>query len=68
MTKNMGTVDRSIRILAAIVIAVLYLNGTISGLLGAILGIVALMFFVTSVLGYCPAYVPLKISTCKKTS
>ncbi len=66
MKKNMGTIDRAIRILLAIIIAVLYFTNQISGLAAIILGIIAIAFLITSIVGYCPLYVPLKISTIKK--
>ena len=67
MKKNMGTIDRIIRILLAIVVIGLYLNGTITGIAAIILGIVAFIFIVTSLIGFCPLYMPLKISTIKKS-
>ncbi len=66
MAKNMGTVDRVARFVLAIVVGVLYLAGTISGALAIVLGIVAIVFLVTSIVGYCPGYVPLKINTAAK--
>lgn len=66
MKKNMGTVDRIIRIILAIVVAVLYFTGQITGIAAIILGILALIFVVTSAIGFCPLYVPFKISTIKK--
>jgi Protein of unknown function (DUF2892). len=66
MKKNMGTIDRVIRILLAIVVIVLYLNGSITGATAIILGILALVFILTSLIGFCPLYVPLKISTIGK--
>jgi len=65
MSKNEGTVDRIIRALIAIGIAVLYFTGAISGTLAIILGIVAVVLLATSVLGLCPLYAALKISTNK---
>ncbi len=65
MKKNMGTADRVIRTLIAIGIGVLYFTGHISGTLAAVLGVVAVAFLVTSFIGSCPAYGPLKISTRK---
>lgn len=62
----MGSVDRAIRIIAAIVIAVLYFAGQITGLAAIILGIVALSLLVTSFFGFCPAYLPFKLNTGKK--
>ena len=66
MKKNMGTIDRIIRILLAIVVIVLYLNESITGVAAIILGILAIVFIVTSLIGFCPLYVPLKISTIGK--
>lgn len=66
MKKNMGTIDRVVRILLAVVVAILYLAGVISGVLAAVLGIIAAMFVVTGAVGFCPAYVPFHISTLEK--
>jgi len=66
MKKNMGTIDRVIRILLAIIVAVLYMNGNITGIAAIILGILAVIFLLTSLIGFCPLYVPFKISTIGK--
>jgi hypothetical protein len=66
MKKNMGTIDRIIRVILALVVAVLYYTGQISGIAAIVLGILALIFVVTSAIGICPLYVPLKLSTIKK--
>lgn len=68
VTKNMGTTDRVLRILAALAIGVLYLAGSISGLAAMVLGVVALVFVVSSAVGFCPIYVPLGISTRRQPS
>jgi hypothetical protein len=64
--KNMGTVDRTIRTLAALAVAVLIYTGAVSGTAAFILGIFAVVFVITSLISFCPLYVPLKISTIKK--
>jgi hypothetical protein len=66
MTKNMGLLDRGVRTLIAIVIAVLIFTGRITGVLAVILGIVAVAFLVTSFVSWCPAYLPFNISTRKR--
>ena len=66
MVKNMGTVDRVVRIVLAVVVAILYFSGAISGIAAIILGIFALVFVVTSFVGFCPLYLPFKFSTRKK--
>jgi hypothetical protein len=65
MKKNMGTVDRVIRILLAVVVAILYSTDQISGTLAIILGLFAVIFVLTSFIGFCPLYVPFKLSTKK---
>jgi len=67
MKKNMGTVDRVIRTLLAIVIIILYLTDNITGIAAIILGIFAIIFLITSAIGYCPLYAPFKISTIGKS-
>jgi len=68
MKPNMGLVDRSIRTLAAAVIAVLYFTGRVGGTLGTILLLVAVVFAVTSMVSWCPAYLPFGWSTRSRTS
>jgi len=65
MKKNVGTLDRTIRIIAALAIGLLILTGAISGLTAIILGIVAVVLFLTSLVGFCPLYGLLKLSTQK---
>lgn len=66
MKANMGTTDRMIRILFAIVIAVLYFMDKISGTAAIILLVFAAIFIFTSVIKFCPLYYPFKISTIFK--
>jgi len=66
MKKNMGKVDKVIRILVAVIILVLYLTHVITGTLAVILLILAGVFVVTSLIGTCPLYMPLGLSTRKK--
>ncbi len=65
MKKNMGTIDRIIRLTIVVIIAVLFYAGEISGLAATILGIVAVAFLITGLIGWCPSYVPFGISTRK---
>lgn len=65
MPKNMGIIDRTIRIILAIIVPVLYFTNVISGALAIILFVIAAVFVLTSVIGFCPLYVPFKISTIK---
>lgn len=66
MKNNLGTTDKVIRILVAVVILVLFLTHVISGTLAVILLILAGVFVVTSLLGFCPLYLPFGLSTRNK--
>lgn len=67
MKKNMGTLDRIIRFSLVVLIAVLYFTDVISGTWAIILGVVAVVFLVTSLIGFCPLYLPFGLSTRKKS-
>jgi len=64
MKANMGSTDRIVRVLLAIVFAVLYFTGTVSGTLGIVLLALGAIFLLTSVISFCPLYAPFGISTC----
>jgi hypothetical protein len=66
MKKNMGTMDRSVRVIAAIVIAILIVTKTLAGTLAFVLGILGGIFLITGAVGFCSLYVPFKFSTKKK--
>ncbi|RME83682.1 MAG: DUF2892 domain-containing protein [Caldilineae bacterium] len=62
----MGTADRIIRLLIAVLIAILYFTNVISGTVAIILGIIAIIFLLTSLISFCPLYLPFKLSTRKE--
>lgn len=66
MKKNMGTIDKVIRILIAVVVLILYFANVISGTLAIILLALSVVFIVTSFISFCPLYLPLGLSTRKK--
>lgn len=66
MKSNMGTIDRAVRLIAVAIVAVLYFTGQISGTVAIVLGVLAAIFLITSIIGFCPLYVPLKLSTKKQ--
>lgn len=66
MKKNMGTIDRVIRVVIALVVAALYFTGQISGTAAIILGILAVVFLLTSLVSTCPLYMPFGLSTRKQ--
>jgi 1,4-dihydroxy-2-naphthoate octaprenyltransferase len=63
VTQNMGLVDRVIRLLLAIVVVALFVANRLSGWLAIVLGILAVILAVTSMIGFCPLYLPFKLTT-----
>ncbi len=66
MKKNMGSADKGVRIVIALVIAALTYFNVIEGTLAYVLMAFALIFLLTSFISFCPLYLPLGINTCKK--
>ena len=64
---NMGSMDRVVRILAAVAVGALYFAGVISGTVAIVLGVLAAVFILTSAVGTCPLYLPFGLSTKAKT-
>lgn len=62
----MGSIDKGIRILIAIIVVVLYFTNIISGTLAIILLALSAIFILTSIIGICPLYFPLGIKTNKE--
>ena len=60
----MGGTDRIIRTIAAVLFAVLYFTGTITGTIGMVLLVIAGVFLITSFISFCPLYAPFGLSTC----
>ena len=66
MKKNMGNLDRVLRIIVALAIVALYFTHLISGMV-AIVGLgLSVVFILTSFIGVCPLYLPFGISTEEK--
>jgi len=66
MKKNMGAIDKVVRILIAVVIAILFFTKVITGVLGILLIVLAAVFVLTSLISFCPLYLPFGINTGKK--
>lgn len=60
----MGTADRIIRTVIALIVAALYFSGVITGTIGMVLLILAIVFVLTSLVSFCPLYTLFGISTC----
>jgi hypothetical protein len=66
MKKNMGTIDVAVRIVIALLFIVLYATNVVTGALGIILIILAVVFILTGIFRFCPLYIPFNINTGKK--
>lgn len=65
MKKNMGSADKIIRIILAIIFVGLFFSGTVTGTWGIVLLVLAGIFVLTSLVSFCPLYFPFGLSTCK---
>lgn len=68
MKKNMGNADRLIRLILAVVVGVLFYTGVVTGTVATVLLVLSVVFLLTSLVGYCPLYALLGVSTCPKTT
>lgn len=64
----MGSTDKLVRIIVALILATLYFTGQVTGTIGIILLVLSVIFILTSLVSFCPLYLPFGISTCKKKS
>lgn len=66
MKKNIGSTDKVIRLVVAALIAVLYFTKSIEGTTAIVLGVVAIILTLTSLISFCPLYTLLGTTTCKR--
>jgi len=64
MKKNMGSADRIIRIIIAVIVGVLFYTGTITGVLGIVLLVLAGIFLITGFISFCPLYTIFGLRSC----
>jgi hypothetical protein len=64
MKQNVGSTDKIIRIVAALLFAALYFTGTVTGTVGMVLLVLGGIFLATSLISFCPIYAILGMSTC----
>lgn len=65
MKKNMGSTDKVVRVIVAIMVALLVYFQIVTGTLAYILIAVATIFVLTSAVGFCPLYSLFGLNTCK---
>jgi len=63
MKRNMGVADRVTRVALALLVGVLYFSHQLTGTAAIVLGILAAVFLATGIVGTCPLYLPLRLST-----
>ena len=66
MRSNISKLDRTVRIIIAAIVAVLWFTGTVQGTLGVVLLAVGVVLLLTSIINFCPLYWSIGISTKKK--
>lgn len=68
MKTNVGSLDKTLRIVLALVMLVVALSGlvAVSKVLQIVLVVLAAIFLFTSLLGFCPLYLPFGIKTNRK--
>ncbi|HAI76734.1 MAG TPA: DUF2892 domain-containing protein [Microscillaceae bacterium] len=64
MKKNMGNLDRIVRVAVALIIAVLYFSQIITGTLATVLLVLGGVFVATNLVSFCPLYTLVGFSTC----
>jgi len=64
MKKNMGNMDRALRTVLAVVMLGLYFGNIVTGTLGIVLIIAAVIFLLTSLVSFCPLYRLIGFNTC----
>jgi len=67
MKKNMGNIDKAVRLVLALIVVILAFTNVISGTLAIVLLILAAIFVLTSLISFCPLYWPFGINTGKKS-
>lgn len=64
MKANMGSIDRIIRLIIAVILAAFYFTDTITGITAIIFLAIAAVFTLTSLFSFCPLYTLLGINSC----
>lgn len=68
MNKNVGIIDRAIRLGIATVLILLFFTGVVGGVLGYVALGVAAIFIITGLVGTCPIYSLFGVKTCRTSN
>lgn len=66
MKRNVGSIDKILRVLLALLFGTLYFTGMITGILGLILLVLGGIFMITGFISFCPIYAIFGINSCEK--
>lgn len=66
MKQNVGNADKVVRLILAVIVVILYFMHVISGTAALLLLGLAGILILTSLISFCPLYLPFGISTRKK--
>jgi hypothetical protein len=64
MKKNLGNLDRVLRLLFGVIVAILYFTNILTGIIGLVLVIAGGILFATALIGFCPLYAILGLNSC----
>jgi K+-transporting ATPase A subunit len=64
MKTNMGSLDRMVRMIIAVMLGLSAFMGMITGTWAIVVYAVTAVFLLTSLVGFCPLYAVFGISTC----
>jgi hypothetical protein len=63
MKKNLGKLDRIMRVVVSVIIVGMYLKGKTTGTVGLTEVVLAGVFTLTAIVGFCPIYAVLRMNT-----
>jgi len=68
MKKNVGSIDKIVRLLLAALFIILFFTHVVVGIFGYILLALAAILILTSIFSFCPIWMLLGVKTCKVKS
>ena len=67
MTKNIGSTDKIVRLLLAVVGLVVYFTGTVTGTWGLVILIVGVILGLTALINFCPIWATFGVKTTPRS-
>lgn len=66
MKMNVGRTDQIVRIILAALLLIAYFTDYVTGTMGIVALVLAVVFIVTAYVRFCPIWFGFKVNTCKK--